>query len=94
MTRRSEPLRWNDWTTRRPVRFHYEDEAARVVRLVRATARVGDPVRVGVSGVEIEGHITAVDGPTLRALSCPRAPAKKKMASERSTRPSRRRSVS
>jgi hypothetical protein len=35
------------------------------VRLVRTSAQVGDPVRVTVAGVEVEGRIEAVEPPLL-----------------------------
>ena len=48
--------RWNNWTRLQPVQFEWEDEPQpRVVRLVSESARVDDPVRVTVAGVEVEG---------------------------------------
>ena len=62
-------LRWND-TTRRRIQFHYEDEALlRAVRLTTAGTCVGEGARVAVSGVEVEGRITAIDGTILRRAS-------------------------
>jgi hypothetical protein len=78
--KQSERPRWNDWTTRRLVQFDYEDEAvSRVVRLTNRGTRVGEAIRVGISGVEVEGRLTAIDGTTLRVVLSARA-AKKKMA--------------
>jgi hypothetical protein len=37
----------------------------RGVRLVGDSAQAGDPVRVPVAGVEVEGHIKAVEASTL-----------------------------
>jgi hypothetical protein len=84
-----KPPHWNDWTTRRRVQFHYEDEAVlRAVRLTTGGTCVGEAVRVAISGVEVEGRITAIDGTILRvALSGQGA---KKMAKAVS-RPSQRR---
>ena len=80
---------WHEWTTRRLVHFHYEDEAAeRTVRLTEAGSLVGDAVRVGVSGVEVEGRITAIDGPVLRVTLSAEG-ARKKMA-RASASPARR----
>jgi hypothetical protein len=88
--KRFERPRWNDWTTRRRVQFHYEDEALlRAVRLTTAGTCVGEAVRVAVAGVEVEGRIIAIDGVILHvALSTPGA--KKKMA-KATPRPSQRR---
>ena len=36
------------------------------MRLVSESARVGDPVRVTVAGVEVEGRIEAVEASTVR----------------------------
>jgi hypothetical protein len=38
----------------------------RGVRLASGSAQVGDPVRVAIAGVEVEGRIEAVDASTLR----------------------------
>jgi hypothetical protein len=87
--KRTEP-RWNDWTTRRLVQFAYEAEAApRAVRLTSAGTRVGEAVRVGMSGVEVEGRITAIDGTILRVELSAQS-ARKKMA-KAAPRPSPRR---
>jgi hypothetical protein len=49
------------------VQFEWEAEPhLRDVRLVKAPARVGDPVNVTVSGVEVEGRIEAVEASMLR----------------------------
>jgi hypothetical protein len=64
-----------------------EDEAAsRAVRLTTAGTCVGETVRVGVSGVEVEGRIAAIEGTILR-VELSAQPAKKKMA-KASPRPS------
>ena len=61
----------------------------RPVRLTTAGTCVGEAVRVGVSGVEVEGCITAIEGTILRvALSA--QGGKKKMA-KAALRPSARR---
>ena len=53
------PPRWNSWSTVWAVQLDYEKAPKqRPVRLAGPTARAGDPVRIGVSGVEIEGRIT------------------------------------
>jgi hypothetical protein len=53
------PVRWNSWALVQAVRLDYEKTPKeRPVRLAAPTARVGDPVRIGVAGVEIEGRIT------------------------------------
>lgn len=76
MKRRPERLHWNDRTPLRLVQFDYEEQAApRAVRLTGAAARVGDMVRVCVSGVEVEGHITAIEGSILRIDLSPDVPA-------------------
>ena len=78
--KRLQPPRWNDWTTRRLVQFHYEGEAvSRAVRLTDAGTRVGEGVRVGMSGVEVEGRITEINGTILRVELSAHG-AKKKMA--------------
>ena len=91
MTRREGP-RWNDWTTLRPVQFDYEQQPTlRAVRLSGATARVGDAVRVGVSGVEVEGRITAIEVSILRVELSPHVPADVRPVIERSApRPEKR----
>lgn len=49
------------------MQFDWEDEPQpSVVRLVSGSAQVGDPVRVTVAGVEVEGRIEAVESSTLR----------------------------
>lgn len=48
------------------VRFDYEPEPRpRQVRLARASVVGGDPVRIGVSGVEVECVIAGVEGGVL-----------------------------
>ena len=48
------------------MQFHYEDEAVlRAVRLTTAGTCVGEAVRVAMSGVEVEGRITAIAGTIL-----------------------------
>jgi hypothetical protein len=48
------------------VQFEWEDKPQpRAVRLVSASALIGDPVRVTVAGVEIEGRIEGVESSTL-----------------------------
>ena len=75
------PLRWNERTVLRLVRLdHEESAAARAVRLSSAHARRGDPIRVVLSGVELEGRIMAIVGASLEiALGAPRT-VKAKMA--------------
>lgn len=53
--------RWNATTLVQSVQLDYEKTPKlRAVRLTAPIARVGDPARVVVSGVEIEGRIVAV----------------------------------
>jgi hypothetical protein len=53
--------RWNDFTLVHSVQLEYEDAPKpREIRLCASAARAGDPVRVKLSGVEVEGRITAV----------------------------------
>jgi hypothetical protein len=53
------PPRWNTWASVRAVQLDYENAPKeRPVRLAAPTAQVGDPVRIGMSGVEIEAVIT------------------------------------
>jgi hypothetical protein len=48
------------------VQFEWEEEPQpRAVRLVNTSAQIGDPVRVTVAGVEVEGRIEAVESSTL-----------------------------
>ena len=57
---------WNDGTRVQPVQFEWEDEPhLRAVRLFGASAQAGDPVRVTVAGVEVEGRIDGVESSTL-----------------------------
>ena len=91
MPRAPEEPRWNDRTTLHLVQFDYADQVTlRAVRLTGDAVRVGAPVRVSVSGVEVEGRIAAIDGTILRVeLSTPLA--KKKMAKAKSFRAQQRR---
>jgi hypothetical protein len=58
---------WNNRTRIQPVQFEWEDEPQpRAERLVSGSARVDDPVRVTVAGVEVEGRIEAIESSTLR----------------------------
>ena len=58
--------KWSDRTRLQSVQFEWEEEAQlRPVRLVEGSARVGDPVRVAVAGVEVEGRIERVESATL-----------------------------
>jgi hypothetical protein len=60
------PPRWNTWALVQAVQLDYEKAPKeRAVRLAAPAASVGDPVRVGISGVEIEGHIARIVGPVL-----------------------------
>jgi hypothetical protein len=63
--------------------------AQRAVRLTTDATRVGEAVRVAVSGVEVEGRITAIDGTILRVALSAQC-AKNKMA-KAAPRPSQRR---
>ena len=57
---------WRKRTRLQPVQFEWEEEPQlRTVRLVSKSAQVGDPVRVTVAGVEVEGRIEAVGSSTL-----------------------------
>jgi hypothetical protein len=58
---------WEKRTRLQAVQFEWEEEPhLREVRLVTASARVGDPVHVTVAGVEVEGRIEAIEGSVLR----------------------------
>jgi hypothetical protein len=49
-----------------PVKFECEDESQlREVRFSSVSVKVGDPVRVAVAGVEVEGRIEGVESSTL-----------------------------
>lgn len=51
------------------MQFEWEDEPQwRGVRLMGESAQVGDPVRVTVAGIEVEGRIRAVESSILRVL--------------------------
>ena len=53
------PPRWNTWATVHSVQWDWEKQPKdRQVRLAAAVPQVGDPVRVRMSGVEVEGIIT------------------------------------
>ena len=68
--------RWNAWTHLQEVRFDYEKTSKpRQVRLSGPSIVVGQPVRVGVSGVEVEAIIAAVNAGVL-TVAIKRAPAK------------------
>jgi hypothetical protein len=57
---------WDKRTRLQAVQFEWEDEPhLRSVRLVNASAQVGDPVKVTVSGVEVEGRIEAIGSAAL-----------------------------
>jgi len=59
---------WNTWTHLQDVRFDYETEPKpRPVRLSGPSIVIGQPVRIGVSGVEVEAVIAAVDRGVLTA---------------------------
>jgi hypothetical protein len=61
------PPRWNTWATIHAVQWDWEKEPKeRQVRLVAAVPQAGDPVRVRMSGAEIEGIITDASTPVLR----------------------------
>jgi hypothetical protein len=56
-----ERQRWNSRTLLQGVQFDWEDKPTpRSVRLTGSVAKEGEPVRVGVSGAEIEGVIIEV----------------------------------
>jgi len=76
------PVRWNTWAAIQAVQLDFEKTPKeRQVRLSAPAAAVGDPVRIQVSGVEIEGRITKIDGAVLRV---------KVKATPARTRPTRR----
>ena len=59
--------RWNSRTRLQSVQFEWESQhPLREVRLSNESVHVGDPVRVAVAGVEVEGHIEAIESSTLR----------------------------
>ena len=61
---------WNDRTHLQLAQFEWEEELQlRPVRLVSASAQVGDPVRVTVAGVEVEGRIESVASSTSMCAS-------------------------
>ena len=61
------PPRWNTWAGVQAVQFDWEKQPKdRQVRLAAPIARVGDPVRIRMSGAEIEGVITDASGPVLK----------------------------
>jgi hypothetical protein len=60
------PPRWNTWALLQAVRLDFEKTPKeRPARLTGSTPAVGDPVGVGVSGVEIEGRIVSIEGAVL-----------------------------
>jgi hypothetical protein len=60
---------WNERRHLQLVQFEWEDEPQwRGVRLMGESAQVGDPVRVTVAGIEVEGRIRAVESSILRVL--------------------------
>ena len=60
------PPHWNAWTHLQEVRFDYEKASKpRQVRLSGPSIVVGQPVRIGVSGVEVEAIIAGVDAGVL-----------------------------
>jgi hypothetical protein len=60
------PPRWNAWATLHTVRLDYEKTAKqRNLRLSGPKPIVGEPVRVGMAGFELEGRISRIDGPVL-----------------------------
>jgi len=68
--------RWNAWTHLQEVRFDYEKSSKpRQVRLSGPSIIVGLPVRIGVSGVEVEAIVAGVDGGVL-TVTIKRTPAK------------------
>jgi hypothetical protein len=57
---------WNGRTYLHAVQFEYEDMATpREVHLCDAAPRVGDPVRIKMASVEVEGRIVEVAHPVL-----------------------------
>jgi hypothetical protein len=68
------PPRWNTWAGIQAVQFDWEKAPKdRQVRLAAPTARVGDPVRIRMSGAEIEAVITDASTPVLRVKIKPAA---------------------
>jgi hypothetical protein len=60
------PPRWNTWAGLRAVKLDFEKTPKeRSVRLAGPVPAVGDPVRIGMSGVEIEGQIVSIAGTVL-----------------------------
>ena len=58
---RMPELHWSARTLVHWVQLSWEDTPAqREIRLVSRSARAGDPVRVKLSGIEVEGRITQV----------------------------------
>jgi hypothetical protein len=59
--------RWSKRTRLQSVKLEWEEEPQlREVRLSNVSVQVGDPVRVTVAGVEVEGRIEAVEASTLQ----------------------------
>lgn len=70
------PPRWNAWTHLQSVQFDYEKAPKpRQVRLCGPSIVVGEPVRIGVSGVEVEAVVVGVEGGVL-VVKIRRTPAK------------------
>ena len=68
------PSRWNSWAGLQAVQFDWEKTPKdRQVRLAGPIARAGNPVRIRVSGVEIEGIITDASTPVLHVKVKPQA---------------------
>jgi hypothetical protein len=57
---------WSKRTRLQPARFEWENEPQlREVRFSNVSVQVGDPVRVAVAGVEVEGRIEGIESSTL-----------------------------
>jgi hypothetical protein len=68
------PPRWNTWAGLQSVQWDWEKQPKeRQVRLAGPSPRVGDPVRVRMSGVEIEAVITDANTPVLHVRIKPAA---------------------
>jgi hypothetical protein len=80
------PPRWNTWAGIQAVQFDWERAPKeRQVRLSATTARVGDPVRIRMSGVEIEGVIVDASTPVLK-VKVKATPLKVKAVKSKRTR--------
>ena len=73
-TRVAEPgARAHDSTDVQQVQFQWEEQPyPRAVRLVNGSRQVGDPVRVTLAGIELEGRIEAVEPSRLLVRIGPR----------------------